>query len=155
MSVTHFLHIAGIQVVTSPDRIRTLLGSCVGVVLYDAEVKAGGAAHIMLPNSEICDGTPGKFADTGIDALLQNAIGAGCRRQRLKAKIAGGATLFGFDVDGSIGERNIQAVKERLAHHTIRLVAADLGGTRGRRILFDPKTGQVVVEFNGGGARVI
>ena len=155
MSVTHVIHLADIRVVRSPDRIRTLLGSCVGVVLYDSEVKAGGVAHIMLPCSGICDRVPGKFADTGIDALLQDVIGAGCRRGMLKAKIAGGAAMFDFGVDGGIGERNTQAVKERLAHHAIGLVAADLGGTKGRRILFDPATGQVVVEFNGGGSKVI
>ncbi len=155
MSVTHFLRLAGIQVVRSPTRVRTLLGSCIGVVLFDPRVKAGGVAHIMLPSSDLCGGVPGKFADTGIDQLLHDVVGVGCGQHRIQAKIAGGASLFGHGVDGSIGERNTHAVKERLRYHAIHLVAADVGGSRGRSILFDPATGRVDVEINGGVAKVI
>lgn len=155
MSVTHFIGVAAIHVARSPDRVRTLLGSCVGVVLYDPKAKVGGVAHIMLPSSSLCHGHRGKFADTGVDGLLGDALSAGCHKERLRAKIAGGAAIFGLGIAEHIGSQNIQAVRERLAHHDIRLVAEDVGGTQGRRILFDPDTGQVEVEFNGGGASII
>ena len=36
----------------APDAITTVgLGSCVGVVLYDANAKIAGLVHIMLPDS--------------------------------------------------------------------------------------------------------
>ncbi len=155
MATTHFLRVAGIGIVKSPDRIRTLLGSCVGVVIYDPQTRIGGVAHIMLPDSKLCAGCPGKFADTGVDTLLSRTLGAGCRRENLRAKIAGGATLFGFAVDGSIGTKNIEAVSERLAQHKIHITASDVGGTTGRSITFDPATGRVGVEFHGGPSRTI
>ena len=38
------------NVVAAPAKLRTLLGSCVGVVLYDRAAKLGGLAHIVLPS---------------------------------------------------------------------------------------------------------
>ena len=49
---THKLGIAGILVVNRPDTIRTVLGSCVGIAMYDQAAGVGGMAHIILPCSD-------------------------------------------------------------------------------------------------------
>ena len=41
-----------IAVATSEGVLRTLLGSCIGLVLYDRRARAGGLAHIVLPDSQ-------------------------------------------------------------------------------------------------------
>ena len=56
--------IAAIKVVKAPERVRTVLGSCIGVALYDRISKVGGMAHVILPDSSEGSGDPGKFADT-------------------------------------------------------------------------------------------
>ncbi|MBN1346013.1 MAG: chemotaxis protein CheD [Phycisphaerae bacterium] len=155
MSTTHFIGIAEVKIVRSPDKILTLVGSCVGVVLHDPRAKVGGMAHVMLPNSRLLKGHRGKFADTAVDWLIEEVLRAGGRRAGLTAKIAGGAALFGPDVDSGIGQKNIHAVKARLAHHKIQVAAADLGGTKGRKMLFDPTTGSVQIETLGKAAKVI
>ncbi len=44
--------IADLNVATSPDKLITVgLGSCVGIALYDQQLRIGGLAHIMLPDS--------------------------------------------------------------------------------------------------------
>ena len=57
-------------VAAAPSQIRTLLGSCVGVVLHDRAARIGGVAHIVLPDSRGAADHPGKYADTAIPALI-------------------------------------------------------------------------------------
>ncbi len=83
-------------VAAAPAKIRTLLGSCVGVVLYDRVAKLGGVAHIVLPSSRGAADQPGKYADTAIPAViaeLERRLG-GKVRSRLIAKLVGGANMF-------------------------------------------------------------
>lgn len=152
---THKLGIAGILVVNRPDTIRTVLGSCVGIAMYDQAAGVGGMAHIILPASDGGKGARGKFADTAVDQLLEDLLREGSRRQRLKSKIAGGASMFGPTVDDALGERNIHAVRGRLAHHAIPLLAEDVGGTSGRRMVLSPSTGRVEVQIIGEDLRVL
>ena len=80
---------------------------------------------------------------------------AGCDKKRLAAKLAGGASMFGPVTDSGLGERNVVAVKERLRHHAIRVVAEDVGGQKGRRMVLDPGTGEVEVRTIGAEPTVI
>lgn len=155
MSVIHTIGIAGVKVVHAPEKIRTVLGSCVGVALFDRVSKVGGLAHVMLPSSNLGHGDPGKFADTAVDLLLEEAIKAGCDKKRVTAKISGGASMFGSNVDNGIGEKNIRAVKERLSHHGVRLAAEEVGGLKGRKMTLDPATGVVEVQVIGAELTVI
>lgn len=149
MGDTHNIGIAEIKIAKCPDKLRTVLGSCVGVAIFDRVSKVGGLAHVMLPDSSIGKGDKGKFADTAVDALIEDVASAGGDPRRLTAKISGGASMFGKTVDKGIGERNIQAVKERLKKHMIRLAAEDVGGTKGRRMILDPASGEVTVQIIG------
>lgn len=48
----HFINvgIADMGIAKSPDILRTVLGSCVGICLYDPQKKIAGLSHIMLPS---------------------------------------------------------------------------------------------------------
>ena len=155
MGTTQTLGIAGICTVKSPDQIRTVLGSCIGIALYDMKAGIGGMAHVMLPEATGPTESPGKFADTGVDSLLQDVLAGGANRTRLVAKIAGGAAMFGAASDTGIGTRNTKAVIERLEKHDIKLVAHEVGGAKGRRMSLDPQTGDVEVQVIGQSARVL
>ncbi|MCG8408372.1 MAG: chemotaxis protein CheD [Phycisphaerales bacterium] len=152
---THTIGIAGVKVVKSPEKIRTVLGSCIGVALYDRVAKIGGMAHVMLPSSSLGKGDKGKFADTAVDWLLDDVLKAGADKKRVTAKITGGASMFGTQVDSGIGDKNAKAVKDRLSHHSVRLAAEDIGGTKGRKMQLDPGTGQVEVQVIGADPKVI
>lgn len=147
--------IAGIDVVKSPSRIRTVLGSCIGVALFDCVAKIGGMAHVILPASSEGTGNPAKFADTAVDLLLEMVLESGAKQERLAAKIVGGAVMFGDATSESLGLRNAEGVKQRLTHHKIRLVAEAIGGTKGRKMMLDPVDGSVKVEIIGEQAELI
>ena len=142
--------IAQMDVVRVPKTIRTSgLGSCVGVVLYDESTKTAGMIHVMLPDStlgKVDSLNVAKFADTGIDALIQLLKVEGVQPFRLKAKIAGGAQMFKFTSDKDsmrIGPRNVEAVKAQLLKNGIPIVAEDTGGSSGRTIEFNPATSKL------------
>ena len=148
-SVRHSVGIAEVKVVAQPDTIQTVLGSCIGIAIYDRVAKIGGLAHVVLPDSKAGKGDRGKFADTAVDWLVDELMGAGCIKARLAAKITGGASMFGPVSNTGIGVRNAEAVKERLGHHSIRLVAEHTGGDKGRKMILNPESGEVQVRFIG------
>lgn len=142
--------IAQMDIVKVPNTIRTSgLGSCVGVVLYDELAKIAGMIHIMLPDSTLgrVDAlNVAKFADTGIDALIELLKIEGVQPFKLKAKLAGGAQMFKFTSDNDsmrIGPRNVEAVKLQLKKKGIPIIAEDTGGSNGRTIEFNPATSKL------------
>jgi chemotaxis protein CheD len=141
-------------VAPAPTVIRTLLGSCVGVVIYDAIGRVGGMAHILLPDSRTASDPdhPGKYADTAIPRLVADLerLAATKARYRSTAKLIGGASMFALTQSESIGERNQRAVEEALSGFGIRVVGRDLGGQTGRRVTLETATGRVWVRIPGG-----
>ncbi len=129
------------------------LGSCVGVTLYDDLAKVGVMGHIFLPRSRERDAgaPPGKYADTGIPAMIDEAVRLGAQRSRLKAKMAGGANLFpNLNANStSIGTQNIEAVTEHLKKHGIAIIGKDVAGDYGRKMRFFVDTGVVTVTAIG------
>ncbi|MXV63570.1 chemotaxis protein CheD [Natronorubrum sp. JWXQ-INN-674] len=124
------------------------VGSCGVVVIHDETACVSGLLHFMLPDA--ADGTSGhpdaKFADLGIAALLSAFESAGGRSTRAWAKLAGGATMIGFDsFDRPIGERNVEAAQTVLEARNIPLCGTDVGGDAGRKVLFYPSTGELQI----------
>ncbi len=141
--------IGGLTVVKPPERLKTVLGSCVGIVLYEGRSHIAGLAHSILPEGDEPGAEPGKYADQAVDTLLLKVLAAGARKEMLVAKLAGGATMFGSSTSNGLGERNVQSATRRLAHHGIPIVGKALGGCKGRRLVLDPETGCVEVEVIG------
>ena len=152
---------ADMNVCASPDSIITLgLGSCVGLVLYDSTTKICGMVHVMLPDSTSIGvgNNPAKFADTGVEELLKMVVAKGAKKERLIAKMAGGAQMFSVNKDSPmlrVGERNVAAVKAELKKLGIRLVAEDTGENYGRTVIFYPETGEYLIRAIGKEPRTI
>ena len=143
-------------VAAAPALIRTLLGSCVGVVLYDRNSKLGGLAHIVLPAARGTVDHPGKYADTAIPGMIaefERRLGPRTR-MRLTAKLVGGASMFQVDTPAdstlNIGRRNQEAIEAILDALRIPVLARDLGGTTGRRLTLDTVSGIVAIKVPGG-----
>ena len=146
---------ADLKVCRAPDAVTTLgLGSCVGVALYDKTTKIAGLVHVMLPDSTQVrqNQNRAKFADTGIDYLIEELIAVGAGRTRLTAKIAGGAQMFAFSGNSDmlrVGERNVEAVKKKLNSLGIRILSEDTGLNYGRTVIFYPENGDFVIKSVG------
>jgi chemotaxis protein CheD len=133
--------------------ITYALGSCVGICLYDKQIKLGALVHIMLPlNLETGRTNTMKYADTGIKETIRAMELKGAQRSRMTAKIAGGAKMFDLGGGGSlsnIGQRNIECVHATLKREGIQLLKEDVGGSVARTLLFDVATGQSCVRCFG------
>jgi len=152
---------ADVKHVMHPGVLVTLgLGSCVGVALYDRKTKMIGLAHIMLPWSYQAKNrtNKAKFADTGIQLLLENMLKDGADRRNIVAKIAGGAQMFTYTSVSDmirVGERNVEATKKVLQELNIPVIAEDTGGNHGRTIEFYSEDGRLMIKTIGFGINYI
>ena len=152
---------ADLNLCRDPDIITTLgLGSCIGIALYDPSTKIGGLAHIMLPDSTKMrnNSNIAKFADTGIEELLNRMIKAGAVKSRLVAKIAGGAKMFEVSVlsdIGNVGQRNAEASRAKLKQLGIRLIAEDTGLNYGRTVELHCDNGDYYIKSVGKPLKII
>ena len=152
---------ADLNVAKAPVSLTTLgLGSCVGIILYDKVNKISGLAHIMLPSSLKIknNSNKAKFADTGIEELINKMIKLGAKKNNLVAKIAGGSQMFSFNSDNNIlkiGERNIIATKKNLKKANIKILSEDTGGNFGRTIVLDSTDGSLYIRTIGHGEKTI
>ncbi len=137
----------------APERMRAVLGSCIGLVLYHPRLKTGVMAHIVLPDSAGRTGTPGKFADTAIPKMLAMLSDLGIPRHGLTARFAGGANMFGSTGPLQIGAANEAVVIELLRQSGLRVIGHEVGGVKGRRVTFDCASGEMTVELAGQPAR--
>jgi chemotaxis protein CheD len=137
----------------APQRMRAILGSCIGLAVYHAGRKTGAMAHIVLPESAGRDGTPGKFADTAVPQILALFRDQGMPAYGLVAKYAGGANMFNGSGPLQIGDANAAAVAAALKKAGVRIVGQEVGGTRGRRVDFDCASGEMIVQCAGQPAR--
>lgn len=148
---------ADMKVCKSPDKLTTLgLGSCVGVAIMDPDTRISGLIHIMLPDSTKIKNNSNisKFADTGIEAMVEAMACMGAKKEHMIAKIAGGAKMFTFsgavaNDTMNIGERNVEAVKLVLQKLGVKLLAEDTGLNYGRTIVFDSENGTLLIKAVG------
>jgi chemotaxis protein CheD len=145
---TVHVKMAGIDVVRDARRLKTILGSCVGIILRDPERMVSGLAHIMLPARHRDDTAEGKYADSAIPALLKLLAGIGGRRSSLQALLVGGAQMFPLadQALASIGDLNVETSRRILQENRIPIVFEDTGGRAGRSILYDNATGKLSVK---------
>lgn len=153
---------ADLKTCLSPDGLTTLgLGSCIGIAIRDPVTKVGGLAHIMLPDSTAIRnmGTNiAKYADTGITELVRQMELLGARRNRMVAKIAGGATMFAFQSKSDmvqVGARNAEASIKKLKELNIPILAQDTGANYGRTVIFYPETGDYIIRAVGKSETII
>ena len=135
------------------ELITYALGSCIGICLWDPTIRLAALIHIMLPiNMEAGRKNTMKYADTGIKETLAQLVAKGARKERLVAKIAGGAKMFevaGNSNLGNIGARNIECVKLNLKKENIRIVAENVGGSVARTLSFFPADGHGQIKAYG------
>lgn len=136
------------------------LGSCVAITLYDAVARVGGLAHVLLPSETMSRdrSNPAKFPATVVPLVLAEMQKLGAISGRIRAKIVGGASMFGnLSASGgiNIGERNVAAVRDVLAKRKIQIVGEDTGSDHGRSVYFYLADGRVEVRSVRKGARVL
>lgn len=131
-----YLHAGQLAVAASPTAITTVLGSCVAVCLFDPGARIGGMNHFLLPLHVERDRSP-RFGTVAIPALIEAVVAAGASRKGLVAKVFGGASVIAAARDGRrLGEENARLALRLLDEARIPVLDRDVGGTRGRKVVF-------------------
>lgn len=126
-------------------QIKTILGSCVAICLWDKKRGAGGMNHFLLPAGRQDQPKSLRYADEATRVLLEGMAALGCRPPNLRAKIFGGAAILHTrePYTSSLGARNVEAALELMRQADIPVVARETGGPQGRKILFNTDDGVV------------
>jgi chemotaxis protein methyltransferase CheR len=126
-----------------PVLIRTLLGSCVSASLYDPEARIGGLNHFLLPDGH----EPGAGARYGVHAmelLINRIMNLGGARERLVAKVFGGAHVLP-GMSRVVPEENVEFVRAFLAKEGIPLIGERLSGSSALEVCFEATSGRALV----------
>lgn len=145
------VRVADLRIGGADDVLLTVgLGSCVAILLHDAEARVGGMAHILLPSPALSrvDANPAKFPQSAVPRLLQLMVAEGAQTERITARLAGGASMFAaLAPPGTVqmGERNLVAARQALNSHGVPLVGEAVGGDFGRTVRMRVRDGHVEV----------
>jgi chemotaxis protein CheD len=131
------------HVTQAPDVVlTTILGSCVAACLCDTLAGVGGMNHFLLPGDETChsDGAAMRHGVHAMELLVNGLLQRGARRERLQAKLFGGACMMQGLAD--VGRLNADFAERFIRREHIAMTGGSLRGTRGRRIQYWPATGR-------------
>jgi chemotaxis protein CheD len=147
----HYVHPGQLASGRGPQPLATILGSCVAVCLHDPVAGVGGLNHFVLPECPDGGEHSSRYARGAIAQLLQRLIAQGTRERRIVARLVGGASVLAAFGEGEehLGLRNVRMAEAILAERRIPVISSDVGGTRGRRLLFHPRDGAHEVTLLG------
>jgi chemotaxis protein CheD len=140
----HYLIPGKLFAAAQPFAITTILGSGVALCLWDSARGIGGANHVMLAEGPAESDNATRYANFGHPALLQRMLDLGAEIKTLEAKVFGGSLpncSFGNE-KSHMGELNVQATLQFLRMKGIRVALNEVGGKRGRKLVFHTDDGQ-------------
>jgi len=142
-----YLHPGELVATGEPSAIKTILGSCIAVCLWDSDRGIGGMNHYVLSKGVATAANAGRIGSCAIPRLIEAMVERGARVPRLQAKLFGGASMVTGVVPraNQVGAQNLSLANELLARASIPVVACDVGGARGRKIVFHTDDGSVSV----------
>ena len=128
---------------TRGDRLETLLGSCVAVVLTDPRRTVGAMCHIVhTGHGRRGKVMTGAYGEVAFEQLFKLLRARGINPLQCDAYVYGGGNMFPSRISTScIGERNARWVLHHLAYLGIRVVSHDLCGSAYRRLSWTVGTG--------------
>lgn len=151
---TLVVDIADVAVVAEPTILVTYtLGSCIGVTVWDPDVRVGGLLHYMLPDSHQSPErgltNPAIYCDTGLQKLFHMAYALKASKRRLRIAVAGGSQLLNDDDTLNIGRRNYLALRKIFWKNGIEIQQQDVGGSVSRSMRLNVQTGEVLISTRG------
>lgn len=131
--------------------IATVLGSCISVCIRDEKANISGMNHFMLPGDfrreTFLQSKSARYGVHAMELLINEMIKKGAEKRNFVAKIFGGGRVLNFRrSDGDIPASNIDFIQTFLEIEDIKIAKQDIGGNRGRKILFFTDSGTVLLK---------
>jgi chemotaxis protein CheD len=133
-----YLHPGQLYAIGESAAVTTILGSCVAVCLYDPVTQIGGVNHFLLPVAGTGGPKSPRFGNVAVPDLVDKVVKLGAEPKRLQAKLFGGANVIEAfrDRENHLGTQNVRIARELLAAEAIPVISEDVGGQKGRKLVF-------------------
>jgi chemotaxis protein CheD len=147
----HVLHPGGVVLAEAGDRLQTLLGSCVAVVMTDPRRTVGTMCHIVHARGEARAGAVAPdtaWGDAALDAMYELLRARGIQPRLCQAWVYGGGHMFpalGRGA-GDVGAINAHWTLQALALDGVQVLHHDLGGRAYRRLAWTVGSGEPEIE---------
>ena len=144
-----YIHSGQLHVSDEPCAITTILGSCVAVCIWDVVHGFGGATHYLLPYRASVDHSSLRFGNFAVEELIGQLLNMGGSRRNLQSKLFGGACIFAGikRIDEQLGTKNVEVALRMLQQNEIPVITHDVGGPRGRKLIFNTDSGDAWVKL--------
>lgn len=132
-----------------PAVVKTVVGACVAVCLFDPEARVGGMAHLMLPVrlDRQGDQRSSYYGLYLMDLLVNEMMKYRAERCRLQAQVFGAALLLQLGEQAQVvSMRNAAFITSYLKIEGVPLLSQDLGGDCPRAVYFYSDTGRSLVK---------
>ncbi|MFP4547995.1 MAG: chemotaxis protein CheD [Fidelibacterota bacterium] len=133
-----------IYVGSEKSAVKTVLGNCVSVCLWDTKLRFGGMNHFVYPYTKDKHKATARFGNIATKTLIKNMIAVGSVSGDLVAQIVGGASKEDRSRD-NLGRENVAVARQVLDRANITIKSEDIGGHLGRKVIFDVQNGQLMV----------
>lgn len=144
---TKVIYSEQLYVASTPTEISTVLGSCVAVCLYCTKTQIAGMNHYLMPLWNGNGLKSLKYGNISTERLIDQMLTMGADLRQIEAKVFGGGVINISDIH-SVGPRNIQVAFDILKVYKIPVIASDVGGNKGRRVIFSNADGSAYVKYS-------
>jgi chemotaxis protein CheD len=146
-----FLKPGELVVTFEPTIISTVLGSCISVTMFDPRLRMGGMCHALLPTGDaVSQPDAFRFVDNAILYMVDRFTRFGIKRNHIEVKLFGGSDVLsaagGDKAPDTVGAQNVRKALRIIENEKLRLLAEDVRGEEGRKILFHTHTGNILLK---------
>jgi len=153
-----FLNPGHIVITRGKTPVMTILGSCISLVAFSQKHKIGCMFHALLPEHsekiKLIDNAPpvspnADYVDYSFYYIREKLKSKGLDLHDMNIMLFGGGdVLVPLCYRGeTVGRKNIEKMKEILLKENLKIQGEDLGGRKGRKIIFYPDKGRVYLEY--------
>jgi chemotaxis protein CheD len=129
-----------------PTKLFAVVGAGVAITIFDTRLRFGGMNHYIRPIRENPSKSTPVYACPAIIGLIEMFLKHGSKIADLEAHVYGGASNpSAEDYIEGVSEKNIKVGLEILEHKKINITGKDIGGDRGRKVVFNTSTGESIV----------
>jgi len=151
-----FLKPAEFYIAARPTIISTVLGSCVAVTMFSRRTGMAAMCHAVLPVCTEFECRPrlcprkAKYLTCILPEMVRAFREKKVPPAEIEIGVFGGASMFSpknrASLEHSVGWKNMQAGLEQLEEMGMNISVRHLGGTVGRKIIFETDTGRIIVK---------
>ena len=143
--ISHVLHPGDVVCADQGERMETLLGSCVAIILTDPRRTLGAMCHIVHSGPVSRRAAPierevgrvgdAAHAEVALAAMYRLLSARGIDPRQCEAYVYGGGHLFpGLVTESHVGEINSRWAIEALAREGVVVLESDFGGHAYRKL---------------------